>query len=127
MSGFTGNTGKTIHQLTLEYIACLRNQSYERFHLYLDEDVSRNDSLIKVDGMKQLMKAAHAKYPALQFGIALLVVDEEKGLVCARLILKGGELHGEVTNRLPRDHIIYQWREGKIKEIWSVMADMDKM
>jgi predicted ester cyclase len=127
MSKFTGSTGKTIRQLTLEYIDCLKRQSYDQFQLYLDEDVICNGNPIKLDGMKQLIKEAHTKYPALQFGISLLVADEEKGLACARLILKGGELHGDVTNALPRDHIIYQFRAGKIKEIWSVMADMDKL
>jgi predicted ester cyclase len=127
MSKFTGGGGKTIRQLTLSYIDCLNNQSYDQFHIYLDEEVIRNGNPIKLDGMKQLIRDAHTKYPALQLGIALLVIDEYKGMACARLMLKGGELHGDVTNGLPREHIIYQWREGKITEIWSVMADMDKM
>ena len=105
------------------YITCLNSQFYQALHNYMTEDIVHNGKRIGLAGFIQLIKGDRAKHEWLHFNVSMLVVDDAKQTVACRLILKGQD--PEATD-LPREHAFYQFRGGKITEVWSMLDGFEQ-
>lgn len=113
----------TLRSIYLDYIGCLNAQDYGRLGLYVDDDAVHNGKRLGLDGYSRLIEDSFSTYSWLHFNVGILVVDEEKHLVSARLILRGTDPN---ATDVEREHVIYQFRDDKIAEVWSMLEGFEK-
>ena len=107
------------------YIACLNRQDWSRLGQFVDDDVSHNGRRIGLSGYREMLERDFRDIPDLRFNIALLVADATH--VASRLAFdcapKGKFLGLDVDGRRVTfaENVFYEFRNGKIAEVWSVI------
>jgi predicted ester cyclase len=107
------------------YIACLNAQDWSALGHFVDEQVYYNDRLIGLSGYRAMLENDFRQIPDLSFNIQLLVADAEH--VASRLdfdcsptgIFLGLPVNGKRVRFT--ENVFYQFREGKIASVWSVI------
>jgi predicted ester cyclase len=107
------------------YIDCLNRQEWSQLGLYVAADVFHNGRPFGLTGYRAMLENDFRQIPDLRFNIELLVADAV--LVAARLVFdcspKGIFLGLAVNGRRVRfaENVIYEFRDGKIVQVWSVI------
>jgi len=107
------------------YIACLNKQDWPQLGLFVHEDASHNGKRFGLAGYRGMLERDFDEIPDLHFNIQLLVADPP--FIASRLAFactpKGTFLGLPVNGRTVSfaENVFYQFREGKIAEVWSVI------
>lgn len=107
------------------YIACLNRQDWARLGDFVHEEVRHNGRHMGVSGYRAMLEKDFSDIPDLQFNIQLLISDEpyiasRLGFVCSpKADFLGLPVNGRRISF--SENVFYEFREGKIVEVWSVI------
>jgi predicted ester cyclase len=107
------------------YIACLNRQDWPKLGQFVDDDAIHNGRRIGLSGYREMLERDFEEIPDLCFNIRMLVSDPP--YIASRLDFdctpKGTFLGLQVNgNRVSfSENVIYQFRGGKIVQVWSVV------
>ncbi|MDO9417539.1 ester cyclase [Pararhizobium sp.] len=110
------------------YIACLNAQDWDNLGEFVDEGAVHNGRPFGLAGYRAMLEKDFLDIPDLRFSIDFLVCDERR--VAARLVFdcspKGVFLGLPVNGRKVAftENVIYEFRDGKIVEVWSIVDKM---
>ncbi|MEA3093447.1 MAG: hypothetical protein QOJ04_4789 [Caballeronia sp.] len=107
------------------YIACLNKQDWPHLGQFVHDDVYYNDRWIGLSGYRAMLERDFGEIPDLHFNIHLLISDSSRvasrlGFICTP---KGNFLGLPVNGKKVSftENVFYQFREGKIGQVWSVI------
>jgi steroid delta-isomerase-like uncharacterized protein len=107
------------------YIACLNKQDWPHLGQFVHDDVYYNDRWIGLSGYRAMLERDFGEIPDLHFNIHLLISDPSRvasrlGFICTP---KGNFLGLPVNGKKVSftENVFYQFREGKIEQVWSVI------
>jgi predicted ester cyclase len=118
-------TESDLSALYRAYIACLDRQDWAHLQKFVQDDVRHNGRSLGLAGYRAMLERDFAEIPDLQFNIELLVC--EPPFLASRLRFdcrpKGLFLSLPVNGKRLAfaENVFYQFREGKIAEVWSVI------
>jgi predicted ester cyclase len=118
-------TGAELADIYRGYIACLNRQDWPNLGRFVADDVCRNGSRLGLAGYRAMLEGDFRDIPDLRFVIELLVVDPP--CVASRLAFacspRGTFLGLAVNGRNVSfaENVFYEFREGKIAQVWSVI------
>ncbi|MFO1149866.1 MAG: ester cyclase [Alsobacter sp.] len=107
------------------YLDCLNAQDWARLGAFVDEGAVHNGRPFGLAGYRALLERDFEQIPDLRFNAAFLITEEP--YLSARLwfdCMPAGEFMGlPVNGRRVRfaEHVIYEFRKGRIVEVWSVI------
>ena len=97
----------------------------EQLLRYVRPDVIHNGKAVGVDGYVSAIEGVLKDYPAGVDHIPTLVVDDEHQMVAARVVLLPDDATA-ARGVLPlMEHVFYQFVDGKIKEVWSMVSSQE--
>lgn len=107
------------------YIDCLNRQDWPNLGAFVDDGVRHNDRPIGLSGYREMLERDFDEIPDLHFDIRLLVANASH--VACRLSFDcspkerflGVETEGKRVSFM--DNLFYDFRDGKIVEVWSVI------
>jgi predicted ester cyclase len=117
--------GAALADLYRDYIACLNRQDWPGLRQFVHEDVRHNGRPFGLAGYRAMLERDFAEIPDLRFNIQLMVC--EPPWVASRLRFdcspKGLFLGLPVNGKrvVFAENVFYQFRSGKIEEVWSVI------
>ena len=107
------------------YIACLNKQDWSTLDRFVHADVRHNGRPLGLDGYRAMLEQDFRDIPGLYFKIELLVVDPPHTASRLRFDCtpKGRFLGLEINGKQVSftENVFYDWREGKITQVWSVI------
>jgi predicted ester cyclase len=112
-------------QLYKDYIACLNRQDWPNLHRFVSDDARHNGRPFGLAGYRAMLERDFEEIPDLAFNIELMVCKPPH--VASRLRFncrpKGLFLGLPVNGRQITfvENVFYQFRRGKIEEVWSVI------
>lgn len=118
-------TETTLSDLYRAYIACLNAQDWPGLDQFVQHDVRHNGRPFGLAGYRAMLERDFEEIPDLRFNIELLVCEPPH--VASRLRFdcrpKGLFLGLPVNGRrvIFAENVFYQFRSGKIEEVWSVI------
>jgi predicted ester cyclase len=118
-------TEAALAQRYRDYIACLNRQDWAHLGAFVHDDARHNGRPFGLAGYRVMLERDFDEIPDLQFTIELLVCEPPH--VASRLHFdcrpKGLFLGLPVNGRrvVFGENVFYQFREGKIAEVWSVI------
>lgn len=107
------------------YIACLNAQDWGNLQHHVADDVEYNGTAIGGDGYRNMLVEDFRAIPDLSFNIAFLVCDPP--MIASRLAfdcIPVGQLFGLPVNGTRvrfEENVFYEFREEKIRAVWSVI------
>ena len=107
------------------YIACLNTRAWMALGDFVADDACHNGKPLGVPGYRAMLENDVAEIPDLHFGIGLLAVDPPT--IAARLEFNcapSGTFLGLPVNgkRVSfTENVFYEFRDGKISKVWSVV------
>jgi predicted ester cyclase len=107
------------------YIACLNNRHWDGLGAFVADDVTRNAEVLRLSGYREMLERDVSEIPDLQFHIRLMVC--EPPFVASRLSFdcrpKAKFLGLDVNGRRVTftENVIYEFRDGKIQHVWSIV------
>jgi predicted ester cyclase len=107
------------------YIDCLNRQDWSNLHMFVSHDAIHNGRRLGAAGYREMLERDFVMISDLRFEIELLVAAPPH--VAARLWFdctpKGEFLGLNVNGRRVSfaENVIYRFREGRIKQVWSVI------
>jgi predicted ester cyclase len=118
-------SGTDLSEIYWRYIACLNGQDWATLAQFVDDDVVYNGRRIGLSGYRAMLERDFREIPDLHFDIALLVA--EPPLIASRLrfhcspagTFLGLAVDGKKVSFA--ENVFYQFRGGKIGEVWSVI------
>ena len=108
-----------------DYIACLNRQDWPNLHRFVADEARHNGRPFGLIGYRAMLERDSEEVPDLRFNIELLVCEPPH--VAARLSFncrpKGLFLDLPVNGKrvVFAENVFYQFRDGKIAEVWSVI------
>jgi predicted ester cyclase len=107
------------------YIACLNEQDWPRLEQFVDDEVRYNGQRIGLSGYREMLKRDFYEIPDLHFNIDLLISDPPH--IASRLDFEctprgqflGLDVNGKRVSFA--ENAFYEFREGKIAHVWSVI------
>ncbi|WP_413626599.1 ester cyclase [Luteibacter sp. Lutesp34] len=108
-----------------DYIACLNLRDWDSLGRFVHRDVHRNGDLLGLSGYRHMLEENVEQIPDLVFDIRILIATPP--LLAARLwfdVTPIGEFLGLPVNgrRVSfAENVFYEFREGLIREVWSVV------
>ena len=107
------------------YIACLNKQDWRSLDRFVHDGVRYNGQRIGLSGYRAMLERDFDEIPDLRFSIQLLISDPP--YVASRLdfnctpkgIFLG--LHVNGTRVSFTENVFYEFREGKIEDVWSII------
>ncbi|MGG7578501.1 ester cyclase [Rhizobium sp. YTUHZ045] len=107
------------------YIACLNRQDWPDLGKFVDEDAVHNGRRLGLAGYVAMLERDFDDIPDLFFNVRMLVIDPpyvacRLGFDCSP---KGKFLGLDVNGKCLSfsENVIYEFRGGKIVEVWSVI------
>lgn len=108
-----------------DYIACLNKQDWPQLEQFVHDDVYYNGQRVGLSGYRAMLERDFDEIPDLSFNIQLLISDppyvaSRLGFACTP---KGKFLGLPVNGKGVSftENVFYQFREGKIEQVWSVI------
>jgi predicted ester cyclase len=107
------------------YIACLNQQDWPKLEQFVHDEVSRNGERIGISGYHKMLVKDFFEIPDLHFNIRLLISDPPH--IASRLQFdctpKGKFLGLDVMGKRVSfaENVFYEFRSGKIWQVWSVI------
>jgi predicted ester cyclase len=108
-----------------DYIACLNSQDWQKLGQFVDDGAIHNGRRLGLSGYVAMLERDFDEIPDLHFNVLMLIADPP--YVACRLGFdctpKGKFLDLEVNGRRVAfsENVIYEFRHGKIVEVWSVI------
>ncbi len=108
-----------------DYIVCLNAQDWPRLGLFVAHDVVHNGRRFGLDGYREMLENDFREIPDLRFNVELVTCDPPN--VAARLAFDCapvGEFQGLRVDgkRIAfAENVFYEFRDGKIAQVWSVI------
>ncbi len=108
-----------------DYIACLNAQDWPRLGQFVADDARHNGQRFGLEGYTQMLERDFREIPDLAFNIQLLMADPP--YIACRLqfdCTPKGTYFGLPINGTKvsfTENVFYEFREGKIVEVWSVI------
>jgi predicted ester cyclase len=118
-------TQANLSQIYRDYIDCLNRQDWPRLGAFVAEDARHNGRPFGLAGYRAMLEQDFRDIPDLHFHIALLVADPP--VIASRLAFtctpRAGFLGLPVNGRRITftENVFYEFRGGKIAEVWSVI------
>ncbi len=109
----------------LGYIACLNSQDWENLGRFVQDDVRRNSTMLGLSGYRRMLEDNFEQMPDLHFDIQILVAEPPH--IAARLwfdVTPKGQFLGVPVNGRKvafAENVFYEFRGGRIQEVWSVI------
>jgi predicted ester cyclase len=118
-------TPQQLSEVYRDYIACLNAQDWTKLGLFVHDDVRHNGRRIGLSGYREMLENDFRQIPDLSFNIQLLI--SEPPYVSSRLLFGcrprreflGLKINGKRISFA--ENVIYEFREDKIAEVWSVI------
>jgi predicted ester cyclase len=110
------------------YIACLNARTWGQLGDYVAADVSHNARPLGLNGYRAMLEQNCRDIPDLHFSISQMVC--EGSVIACRLWFDcspvGDFLGLPVKGRRVcfAEHVFYEWRGGRIANVWSVLDKM---
>jgi predicted ester cyclase len=108
-----------------DYIACLNKQDWPKLGQFVDDEAIHNGRQIGLSGYLEMLERDFAEIPDLHFNVRMLIseppyIASRIGFDCAP---KGRFLGLDINGRRVSfaENVIYEFRGGKIVEVWSVI------
>ena len=108
-----------------DYIACLNKQDWPKLGQFVDDEVIHNGRRVRLSGYLEMLERDFDESPDLYFNIQLLISDppyiaSRLGFDCTP---KGTFLGLHVKGKRVSfaENVIYEFRDKKIVEVWSVI------
>ena len=120
-----GPTEASFASLYKSYIDCLNQQDWESLGQFVDDRAIHNGKPLGLAGYRRMLLNDFETIPDLSFNIERLVIDPP--YVASRLAFAcspKGEFLGLAINGRKvsfTENVIYEFRDGKIIEVWSVI------
>lgn len=123
--GATAMTKADLADIYRDYIACLNEQDWPSLGRFVDDEVRYNGDLVGLAGYREMLEADFRAVPDLHFTVQLLICEPPR--VASRLsfdcrptgLLFGLRVNGKRVSFT--ENVIYQFREGRIGLVWSVI------
>jgi predicted ester cyclase len=118
-------TKAELSEIYRAYVACLNRRAWGELGQFVHDEASRNGERLGLAGYRKMLEQDHDHIPDLHFDIALLISDPP--FVASRLRFncapKGAFLGLPVNGKRIAfsENVIYEFRQGKIVEVWSVI------
>ena len=118
-------TNADLSDIYRAYIACLNQQDWANLGQFVDENVARNGERLGLSGYRRMLERDFLEIPDLHFNIQLSIA--EPPYIAGRLAFdcspKGKFLGLDVNGKRVSfaENVIYQFRAGKIVQVWSVI------
>ncbi|MBX4896609.1 ester cyclase [Rhizobium bangladeshense] len=107
------------------YIACLNRQDWLNLGQFVADDAIHNGRLLGLSGYTAMLERDFNEIPDLYFNVLLLVCDPPyvAGRLGFECTPKGRFLGLDVNGKRLSfgENVIYEFRGGKISEVWSVL------
>ncbi len=108
-----------------DYIACLNRQDWPRLGQFVADDVIHNGRRLRLSGYRGMLETDFSEIPDLSFTIRMLMSDPP--YIASRLafdcrpqnIFLGLPVGGKRVSF--SENVFYEFRGGKICEVWSVI------
>ena len=107
------------------YIACLNDQDWATLGTFVGDEARHNGRRLGLSGYRAMLEKDFAEIPDLQFKIELLIAEPPR--LASRLTFdctpKGVFLGLPVNGKKVRfaENVFYEFRDGKIDQVWSVI------
>jgi predicted ester cyclase len=107
------------------YIDCLNRQDWPSLGLFVHEDAVHNGRRLGLSGYRAMLENDFDDIPDLYFDVRMLISDPP--YVASRIVFdcspKGGFLGLPVNGKRVSfaENVIYEFRDGKIAEVWSIV------
>lgn len=107
------------------YIACLNRQDWPKLHRYVDDHVEYNGKSVGLNGYRTMLIRDFEAIPDLSFNVSFLICDPP--MLASRLAFDCtpvGQLFGLSVNGTRvqfYENVFYEFRDGKILYVWSVI------
>jgi predicted ester cyclase len=107
------------------YIACLNAQDWSKLGQFVADDARHNGREFGLSGYRAMLEKDFREIPDLHFNIQLMISDPPH--IASRLRFdcspKGEFLGLPVNGRKVSftENVFYEFREGKIAQVWSVI------
>jgi|ERR1700722_14828532 predicted ester cyclase len=114
-----------LSQLYRDYIACLNGRDWPNLHIFVADDARHNGRPFGLAGYRAMLERDFEEIPDLSFNIELIVCEPPH--VASRLrfdcrpegLFLGLPVNGKRITFA--ENVFYQFRRGKIVEVWSVI------
>ena len=114
-----------LKEIYCEYIDCLNRRNLSQLHWFVHNDVLYNDQHLGLRGYQNMLENNYREIPDLYFNIHLLIC--EPPYISSRLRFDvtpteqflGLDINGRRV--LFYENVIYEFRDGKIAQVWSVI------
>ncbi|RXT42030.1 ester cyclase [Bradyrhizobium betae] len=108
-----------------DYIACLNRQDWSALGQFVHDDVAHNARPFGLPGYRAMLEQDFRQIPDLHFSIDLLISDPPR--IAARLKFDctpvgkflGLDVNGKRVSFC--ENVFYELRDGKIRQVWSVI------
>jgi predicted ester cyclase len=101
------------------YLSAITSRNWLLVSTFAHPTLTHNNTPYTNETYAQMIDSSSAPYKDIKFIPERLVVDDEKGEVACRIRF---EWEGEPF----WEHVFYQFEEGKIREVWSIVAFPEK-
>ncbi|RJT33492.1 ester cyclase [Mesorhizobium waimense] len=108
-----------------DYIACLNRQDWPKLEQFVDDEAIHNGRRIGLSGYRGMLERDFDEIPDLYFDVQMLISDppyvaSRLGFDCTpRGKFLGLDIDGKRVSFT--ENVIYEFRGGKIVEVWSVI------
>lgn len=108
-----------------DYIACLNSQDWSKLGQFVDDEAIHNGRRIGLSGYREMLERDFEDIPDLYFDVRMLISDPP--YIASRIAFdcrpRGRFLGLDVNGRRVSfaENVIYEFRGGKIVEVWSVI------
>ncbi|RWM89328.1 MAG: ester cyclase [Mesorhizobium sp.] len=108
-----------------DYIACLNKQDWPKLGQFVDDEVIHNGRRLGLSGYVKMLERDFTEIPDLYFNVQMLISDPP--YIASRLDFdcrpKGSFLGLPVSGKRVSfaENVIYECRDKKIVEVWSVI------
>jgi predicted ester cyclase len=107
------------------YIACLNQQNWPKLGQFVDDEAIHNGRRIGLSGYRQMLERDFDEIPDLRFNVQMLICDppyiaSRLGFDCApKGMFLGLPVNGKRVSFA--ENVFYEFRNGKISQVWSVI------
>lgn len=118
-------TGTTLSDIYRDYIACLNKQDWPQLGRFVDDDAIHNGRRLGLSGYRQMLEKDFDDIPDLYFNVRMLIADPP--YIASRIDFdcspKANFLGLLVNGKRVSfsENVIYEFRDGKIVQVWSVV------
>ena len=121
-------TGIDLSGVYRGYIACLNEQDWLSLEKFVCDDVNYNGLQIGISGYREMLKKDFHEIPDLRFDIQLLISDPPH--IASRLQFNctpknqflGLHVNGKRISF--SENVLYEFQDGRIAKVWSVIDKM---